>query len=87
MMLLQRSPREAAARAFIVKLIQAYHTQPPGLFQWSLYNKSSPCPSEYLLPHISSAINDLSSYIIIIYKTWGKSKRLWGERDGPHHLG
>ena len=72
MMLLQRSPREAAARAFIVKLIQAYHTQPPGLFQWSLYNKSSLCPSKYLMMCICSAISDLSCYIIIIYKTWGK---------------
>ena len=84
---LRCGPSEAAARAFIVKFIQAYHTQPPGLFQWSLYNKSSPCPSEYLLSHMSSAINDLSCYIIIIYKMWGRSKRLWGERDRPRRLG
>ena len=27
-----------------------------------------------------SGISDLSCYIIIIYKTWGKSERLWGKK-------
>ena len=61
--------------------------RPQGLSKWSLYNKSSPNPSEYHVKCECSAISDLSCYIIIIYKLWGKSKRSQGERAWPHHLG
>ena len=44
-----------------------------------LQNRSSPRPREYLVMHMSRALSDLSCYIIIIYKTWGKSERPWGE--------
>ena len=45
-----------------------------------LQNQSSPWPSEYLMKFTHSAISDLSHYIFIIHKTWGKSQRAWGER-------
>ena len=40
------------------------------LFRWSPYSRSSLCPREYLAMFMLSAINDLSCYIVIIYKTW-----------------
>ena len=36
MMSLQRGPNAAVTRAFIVKLIKAYHTPPPDLLQVEL---------------------------------------------------
>ena len=36
MMLLQCSPHAAGARVFVVKLINVYHTPPPGPFQVEL---------------------------------------------------
>ena len=50
-------------------------------------NKSSLWPSEHLVMHMNCTITDLSWYIIIIYKTWGKNERPWGERDWPHYVG
>ena len=40
------------------------------LFRWSPYIRSSLCPREYLVTLMLSAVNDLSCYIVIIYKTW-----------------
>ena len=45
-------------------------------FRWSSYRhaaQSSPGPSKYPVMHMCSAVNDLSCYIAIIYRTWGKS--------------
>ena len=41
-----------------------------------LQNRSSLWPYEYLVMHMSRALSDLSCYIIIIYKMWGKSESL-----------
>ena len=40
-----------------------------------------------LMMCMCSGISDFSGYIIIIYKTWGKTERPWGERAWPYHLG
>ena len=45
-----------------------------------LQNRSSLWPYEYFVMHMSRVLSDLSCYIIIIYKMWGKSERPWGER-------
>ena len=83
----QCSPNAAAARAFLVKLAQMYSTGPQGFSRWSLYNESSPGPSKCLLTLRHSAVSELSSYISIIYKTWGSSEWPWGRRAWPCHLG
>ena len=73
-MMPQCSPKAAAARAFMVKLIQAYHTK-------------YPLPSEYLVMCMHSTISDLSCCTVILYKMWGKSERPWDERACAHHIG
>ena len=53
------------------------------VFRWSSHKhtvQSTPAPSEYPLTHTQSAVSDLSCYIVIIYKTWGKKEGLWGSR-------
>ena len=53
------------------------------LFRWMLYMciaQSSPWPSKYLLMWMHSAVSDLSCFIVIIYKTWGK--RAWTRNLG-----
>ena len=52
-----------------------------------LQNISSLWSSEYLVMCMCGTISDLSCYIIIIYKMWGESERVWGEGDWPRHLG
>ena len=50
----------------------------PPLSKWSSYiptTQRSSWSSEHLLTRMCSATNDLSCYIVIIYKTWGK--RAW----------
>lgn len=51
-----------------------------------LQNKRSPWPRNYLLTCVCSAIGDLSCYVIIIYKKWGKSEKMWGEGAWSLHL-
>ena len=38
-----------------------------------MHTAHSLCPNEYLAMHMLSAINDLSCYIVIIYKRWRKT--------------
>ena len=71
--------------AFSPLLVDPTHTavmqqQMPPLSTWNSLSKSSLWPSEYLVTHMCNVISDLSCYIIIIYKSWGKNKGLWGER-------
>ena len=55
------------ARVFQVEIIHAFRTK-------------AACGQASAWCHVCSAVSDLSCHIIIIYKTWGESKRLWGER-------
>ena len=73
MMLLQCSPNAAAARAFTVRLIEAY--------------AQSPMPNKHLVTRTHSALSDLSCYKIIVYKTGGERERPWGQRARPHRRG
>ena len=66
------------------------HNIDPRAFSGRVYiclqNKHSPWPREYLLTRMCSAISDLSCYVIIIYKKWGKSESVWGEGAWSLHL-
>ena len=75
----------AGIAAVAANIAQHKPTQPSWAFSGEAYiysqNKSSLWPNEYIVMHMHCTISDLSCYIIIIYKMWGKSERPWGERD------
>lgn len=81
----------AAASSCRHTVIQHSHTQPSRTFPGEAYiylpNRSSLWPSKYLLRCMHRAICDLSCCIIIIHKTWGKSRGASGSRELDHrHL-
>ena len=56
--------------------------------EWpSTYNKSSPYPNEYLMICMCNAINDLSCYTVIIYKTWTPEQAILANLLCSLHIG
>ena len=48
-----------------------------GIFKWSSHKKSSLGPAEYLVMHMSNAINELNCYIVIFKR---------GSREPEHTI-
>ena len=57
------------------------------LSKWSSYRHAAGVPAGSLVMGMRSARRELSCYMIIIHKMWGKSKRPWDKTARLCHLG